>query len=80
MLSAGLNLRREMSDKPGREEVASTIAAELEPIDHKLRSTEADVVARASADDVSALDNALTDLRTKIAGELTGGRWVVCVL
>jgi hypothetical protein len=72
----GLNLRRELSDKPGREEMINTIAAELEPIDRKLQTNVTDVSTKASVEDISALDNALTDLRTKIAGELTGGRYV----
>ena len=35
-----LNLRREMSDKAGREEMISVIAAELEPLGHKLQVCE----------------------------------------
>jgi L-alanine-DL-glutamate epimerase-like enolase superfamily enzyme len=50
------------------------LAAELEPIDQKLQTNVTDVSTKASVQDISALDNALTDLRTKIAGELTGGR------
>ena len=71
----GLNLRREMSDKPGREEMINMIAAELEPIDHKLQTNVTAVSTKAAVEDISALDNALTDLRTKVAGELTGGRY-----
>jgi hypothetical protein len=71
----GLNLRRELSDKPGREEMINMIAAELEPIDRKLQTNVTDVSTKASVEDISALDNSLTDLRTKIAGELTGGRY-----
>lgn len=71
-----LNLRREMSDKPGREEMINVIASELEPIDKRLNQAIKDVSTKSSIEDVSALDNALTDLRTKIAGELTGGRWL----
>jgi hypothetical protein len=33
-----------------------------------------DVSDKAEAEEVSRLDNALVDLRTKVAGELTGGR------
>ena len=70
-----LNLRRELSDKPDREEMINMIAAELEPVGQKLKSTALDISTKAAAEDISALDNALTDLRTKIAGELTGGRY-----
>jgi len=71
-----LNIRREMSDKCGREEMHSAIGSELGVLDQRISKITGDVAGKASCDEVSKLENALVDLRSKVAGELTGGRWL----
>lgn len=87
-----MNLRREISDKASREEMFGTIRRECDILERRLevrnsptlklilkgcvQGVEKELEGLASTENVSKIDNEVTILRAKVAGELTGARWL----
>lgn len=71
-----MNLRRELSTKMNREEVVSYVRGEVDILDKKLLAVEKDVENKASIVCTNQIESDILLIRNKIAGELTGGRWL----
>lgn len=71
-----INLRRELGDKCGREELHCSIRQEAAILEAKSSQLLKDVATKASQEDFTKLENEVVSLRSKVAGELTGARWL----
>lgn len=71
-----LALRRDLSDRATREEVYTAVQAEAAGTERRVRAAEEAVAKCAKADQLVPLENTVTALRTRIANELTGARFL----
>ncbi len=71
-----INLRRELGDKCGREEMLSAVHNETAILESRTTQILRELDDRASRDGLRKVENELTSLRSKVAGELTGARWL----
>lgn len=71
-----MNLRRELAEKMNREEVVSYVRGEVGIVDSKVQGVQKDMENKATAVAVNQIESDILLIRNKIAGELTGGRWL----
>lgn len=69
-----MNLRRELAEKVSREELLSTVREESDLVGARVKSLEVTTQSLVRPQDVTALENDMTLLKNKVAGELTGAR------
>ena len=76
-----------MSEKCGREEMRSAIGIEMNLLEKKLhvrilsfhlfdlfQAVTEELAKKGNTEEMSQIENTVIDLRSKVAGELTGGR------
>lgn len=82
-----MNLRRELADKAGREELYAVMTKQMDTVDAKICHVQSDLDAkysslsemvelRACVEDVSKISNDLNGFKNRCANELTGARWL----
>jgi len=82
-----MNLRRELADKAGREELYAVMTKQMDAVDAKVSHVQNEldskyssllekVEIRACVEDVSKISNDLSGFKSRCANELTGARWL----
>ncbi len=72
----GLNLRRELAGKVGREEVKLFMNTETSTILESLDAIDTELKDKVSSNDFSKVENSLSALHARVVSELTGGLWL----